>query len=730
MSLKSSIAFGLAPVSRALSRVAVPDTEELRLGWRWALPPEHMEFPHAYRLIPSIYFCVSLIQEALAATPLRFYQGRGESRVEIERAPLNVVELWQAANEYETGYDLVEQMAGGLGIHGNTFLFKDYMGTDRVQELWVLPGHLVNPVPGRNRTIVRYDVMVGLGRFVEVPPQQIVHVKRYDPEHGLVGLSPLKVAQLAYLTQRDAARFLRTFYQRGGTVAGHYSTEHAIDDNDARRIKEDLTQRYAGPEHAWEPVILPRKLKYERAGLTLDEMQFIENNKLTEDQIFQIFKIPPIIGGRAEGAGGLNSDASRVAQIMLVRHALQPTATKISNALDERLLKDPAFGREVTCEFDFSGNPALQQSRLDQAKTYKEVVGLPIMSPAEARREFGLDDMQLEELDQIWVPLGVEPIESALAEPDPEPAPEADPDQEPKFSVARRRSRAALRKRADATLATYERRSLSAYRRFFNAQERRAVAKLRTQWDGRGAALEAQLRVLDAEDLLADPKSHDVTLIRRLIRGIVADRGAQALAELGLALAFDSQATEVADWVRSHVSRAVNLPNDVTKQMLREAIAEGLESGDDLNQIVARVRGVFDDRRDNAVTIARTETAPAYNFASVKAYDQSGVVEAKEWLTAGDETVREWHRLAEGQVVPLNASFSVGPDMLEYPGDPSGDPSNTINCRCTVVPVVSTIEPEGQEALPGPIASRLKPPDPRAPKQTIEEFLLNGHARR
>lgn len=58
---------------------------------------------------------------------------------------------------------------------------------------------------------------------------------------------------------------------------------------------------------------------------------------------------------------------------------------------------------------------------------------------------------------------------------------------------------------------------------------------------------------------------------------------------------------------------------------------------------------------------------------------------AKRWVTKEDQKVRDTHRAAHGQVVPLNAPFVVGGQMLMFPGDPHATAGETINCRCVMV---------------------------------------------
>lgn len=104
---------------------------------------------------------------------------------------------------------------------------------------------------------------------------------------------------------------------------------------------------------------------------------------------------------------------------------------------------------------------------------------------------------------------------------------------------------------------------------------------------------------------------------------------------------------------------------------------------------------------------------PAYNWATEESWRQSGEVEAKEYLTAHDDHVRETHREADGQVVPLDGLFEVGGLTTDVPGN-TGDPQEDINCRCTMVAV---LRQRSRVEIPGPIKDRMKS------LGTLEEWL-------
>lgn len=738
----------LRPLARLIGAVPVPSMSLPGILGTYLLPEDDADFTTAYKIVPSIQFAIEFYQSVIAGTPLRFYAGVGDARKEIERAPGNIVELWQTANSEDTGFDLIEQLVGSLETHGKAFLFKDYLGTSTVRQFWMLFPPDVRPVPAKvGRGVVEYEVRSG-NSIVRVPRQQIVHFKRYDPDFGYNGLSRLSSLRLAYETQRDAARFHREFFRRGGTVAGHYSTEQSLDDDDIERLKKDVEQRYQGPENAWKPVVLPRKLQYVRAGLTFDEMQFVESEKITTTQVLRLFKIHPILACENVSAG-LNSDVASTAMMIALRFGIMPACQRIVSTLNERLLASGEFGRDVSCEFDFSKDPVLVEAWLKNAEAWTKATGAPVASRAQARERLELDEEgDPESLHELLVPIslmteserGEEPEVPPTTSPLPPAAPPAEGEEEEPETEARnpakgsrpqaRMSRDAIRRRNERLLRLSERRVRAEALRIFRTQRTRVVAAIEAQGEEKAGEPRSVSRVYDVEAILANLEDPgDRRRVRRLIRAIVEDAGEKALADLALDVAFALTDREIVEWIESKAAKFVSNINETTRERLREAIAEASTDGGTLGEIVSAVDEVFAGRRGNAETIARTETAPAFNYGATAAWKQSGVVGTKVWLTAGDEAVREAHAAAEGQEVPLDADFSVGGESLAFPGDPGGSVGNIANCRCTCAPGAIATGETAEVAVPAAIRARLGGGAGLAKRNgdgrllTVEEFL-------
>ena len=706
------------------------------MGRGFRLTNENIEYPFAYKLLPSINFCVSLIQGSIAALPLRFYAKGSDTEIEPSGAKIdqgkNIADIWNTANTEDTGYVLIEQLVGSLVLSGNAYRFKDYDG-GLPRRLWCLPPSNVVPVVGDNRVTVRFDVSDGV-RIIPVPRLQIVHFRLFNPTLEVEGSSPLQAAQLAYETQRDAARFAREFYKRGGVVMGHYSTEYAMEEDEERRLNLEVQKRYRSPERALDPIVLPRNLKYVRAGLTMQEMAFIETRQMTLEDVLLIYRVPVLMAGMAKGTG-LNSDMARVAWTMLHQHAVNPLATRIAKTITEKLLGPGEFGPGIECSFDYSGVLALQEIWLDQAKSLAIATGAPVLTRNEGRDRLGLEPSDDPTADELLTPINLstasvdaanaDAAAAAIANQEPTPPPAAATRSDLRLPVKRVAHRDALRLRADRLLELAERRTREGFVRLFNRQEKRAIGHLQ-QAMAKSIAGSMKRDALNDNTLPPDPG--DLRWVKRLIRMTVEEAGEAALADIGSEIAFKLLTERVQQFIAYKGTKAITRIDETTRGMLSETLREGIAANETLGELRARIEEVFDERRDNALTIARTETAGAFNFGAVEGWDQSGVVESKEWLTAGDELVREAHQEAEGQVVALDDTFTVDGEQLEFPGDPNGSAGNVINCRCTVLPVVgnrSSRVPEAVQSRRRGVAAKPETNGARH-RQTVEAFL-NGH---
>lgn len=118
------------------------------------------------------------------------------------------------------------------------------------------------------------------------------------------------------------------------------------------------------------------------------------------------------------------------------------------------------------------------------------------------------------------------------------------------------------------------------------------------------------------------------------------------------------------------------------------AIAQGVLQGESIPNIAKRLESVVGMDRSAAIRNARTYTTAAENAGRMDSYHRAedmGIQMRKMWVATDDERTRDSHRELDKVVVDTDEEF---PNGLMYPGDPSGDPSEVYNCRCTLVSVI------------------------------------------
>ncbi len=142
--------------------------------------------------------------------------------------------------------------------------------------------------------------------------------------------------------------------------------------------------------------------------------------------------------------------------------------------------------------------------------------------------------------------------------------------------------------------------------------------------------------------------------------------------------------------ITENVTKFTDSMLETDRQKLIDLVTGGIENGDSIPAIRGAIQNAFETiQKNQAQLITRTEVLRASNQGALDAYKQSGVVEGKQWLTAGatDECAA-----FEGMVESLGGSFYSSESAFT-----DGDPPLHPNCRCVLIPVLTdqkAYEPE------------------------------------
>jgi SPP1 gp7 family putative phage head morphogenesis protein len=231
----------------------------------------------------------------------------------------------------------------------------------------------------------------------------------------------------------------------------------------------------------------------------------------------------------------------------------------------------------------------------------------------------------------------------------------------------------------DRRLKPYDRAMRAALRSVWADELRIMLANLRRL----GKGLKFSSSILD---LILYPKSKLTAAMATSLRAVLASEleamGQHALDDIKLDIAFDVDNPRIQDWLDTYSLKLSKNLEDVNEQMIREQLIDGINAGEGIPELTARVHDLFDSwDRARAEMIARTETIRASNQAALEAYHESGVVHFKTWLPAPD-ACDICVEIGLKDPIPLDEPFFDD----DY-GDGQAPPAH-VNCRCACAAII------------------------------------------
>ncbi len=135
--------------------------------------------------------------------------------------------------------------------------------------------------------------------------------------------------------------------------------------------------------------------------------------------------------------------------------------------------------------------------------------------------------------------------------------------------------------------------------------------------------------------------------------------------------------------------KKVNIPKDQAwnAKNINSQLLQGIIQGESIAKIAKRLQNVTDMNKRSALRNARTMITGAENKGrqdSFKKAQDDGVIMEREWIAAHDDRTRAWHLDLHGVRVGVDEPWENDYGEIMFPGDPTADPANVYNCRCSI----------------------------------------------
>lgn len=675
----------------------------------------------AYKKSLYVYACVTKIAQKVGSIDWKMKKIKN-SRGETVEVPIHeALDLLYRPNPFQTKGEFYQRYMINKKLAGAAFILKVRNGAGKVVELWNLRPDYMRVLLDPQEVIKGYEFQ-GEGKSIVFAPEDIIYDAYPDPLSDFGGLSPLQPAQSRVDTEEFATKYQRYFFENNARPDFLLLSDKKISAEQKDEMRASWDKRHKGEKNSGKGAFLEGGMKYQQVSISQREMDYIESLKMTRDDILVAFGVPkPIVAITDD----VNLANAKTAMEIFLSETIVPEITQLTEKLNEHLIY-PEFGDQFFVEFV----SPVKENQTEKADIQAKRIASGTLLINEAREEWG--DQPLKGGNTLYIPFGMQPVGGLPTEGGKEfktvavLGDEKDPytmrKNEDHRGVFRGRSKAFKRVRM---VETIERMILRQMLKDELVKDEPKKPHRLIKDEVRGAYGDMVVKAIDQRgrkfapaitDFMEDQK-------KRLVKALGFDKGVKAEAgkieqaleewagkESGVAAAFSlPYITEFVEEAGNEAMRLVAPAEDfavaskrvqaflksrskqfgrvtttTTLEKLSATLGEGIAADEGIAKLVDRIDGVYEDfDLYRSQLIARTEATAANNKGFMEAYEQSGVANAKEWIATGDDRTRDSHASTDGEVVGVDEEFSNG---LDYPGDASGGPEETVNCRCVLGP--------------------------------------------
>lgn len=345
--------------------------------------------------ISTVYACVRLLAETVAALPLHLYRytDDGKGKESAFDHPLYRI-LYRQPNDEMSSFIWRETMMTHLLLWGNAYsqIIRD--GRNNILGLYpLLPENVEVDRDEQGQLYYIYHAYTD-----EVPGEQnqdiyfrkdeILHIPGLG-FNGLVGFSPIAMMKNSLGTTLAVEKYGASFFKNGAQPSG--VLEHPGVLKDPQKIRDNWTAVYGGANNAHRVAVLEEGMAYKAISLPPEDSQFLSTRQFGVEEICRIFRVPPHMVQSLEHATFSNIEHQ---SIDFVVHTLTPWLVRFEQAI----IKDLLLEEEQDVLFPkFNVDGLLRGDYQSRMNGYATGISNGFLSPNDIHRLENMDLIPAEE---------------------------------------------------------------------------------------------------------------------------------------------------------------------------------------------------------------------------------------------------------------------------------------------------------------------------------------------
>ena len=537
---------------------------------------------------------------------------------------------------------------------------------------------------------------------IYIPGEQVVPFRYPNPANPLDGYGALQGVIMTAVRDEAMDSYEAALNRNMGRPDYAIMYETDLSETERNAINAELSNRYGGVQNSGKPLVTGGAKDIKNLGFSPREMAFLQGRPWARDQIANGFGIPPSLLSSKE----INRATLDAALYQYAKYTIYPRLKMDEQVLNEKYLPmfdnagfapDQQPSSRLFFAFD---NPVPADKEFDLKKRESDLKNY-VITINEARTDDGKEDVGWGEVP--IAPFNVAPLGSAMIVEDNQATPKhikrVERDIPPAFLETATKADENDIDRTGAANPPMD----AAEKDLAKVTDEMFALEI-------GAIMAQNPLSIDFDSAYYAKKFTPKALMP--IAKVTLKAGDTALRSAGIEVIpwIDNPAVQKS--IRDETFHFLDQASKTLEDAFRKSLERGVAQGENIQELTARLEDVFRKEvwSERSRMIARTETTRAATNGQISAWEESGVVTGKFWLTASDpcpfcKNMSEQYGEKSGgislrdsywekgqiQEVPFGEKDEAGNQRLiklshNY-SDVVGPPLHP-NCRCTLAPIV------------------------------------------